>query len=360
MQTARIAHLYDDPGPFASVLVDVSRDHEDAAHEVELRAREVREQLSEQGAPDQVAVAVADRLVTNPHQPAPLSRLVVATERGVLLDETMHERTSRPQAVWAPLPDLHRWIAAQDGSLPFVLAVVDHEGGDVGLFRSELANADEQAAAGGGTEAAHEEDASGRSHQRYQNVTETIWHRNAEAVVDQVLSHVRAGVETVLIAGEPRSRSDVETMLESTPADVVQLETGSRAADGGGEALWGAVHDALVATVAGRRLQVAHELRDRLGTGRSVATGVADVADAFVRGQVETLVFDPDATAEQTLSPTEHPGLALGAVDVAEPVRADLALVAAAALTGADATVAGTEALGGASTAALLRWDQSG
>jgi hypothetical protein len=39
-------------------------------------------------------------------------------------------------------------------------------------------------------------------------------------------------------------------------------------------------------------------------------------------------------------------------------VRADLALVAAAAVTGADVAVAGSGVLRGSPAAALLRWDQ--
>ena len=44
-----------------------------------------------------------------------------------------------------------------------------------------------------------------------------------------------------------------------------------------------------------------------------MAIGVRDVADAFVRGQVDRLMLDPQAAAVSfTLRPSDHPGLALG------------------------------------------------
>ena len=107
-----------------------------------------------------------------------------------------------------------------------------------------------------------------------------------------------------------------------------------------------------------RRLSLHHELKDRLGQDRAVATGVRDVADAFVRGQVDTLLLDPQAAAELTLDPADHPGLVVGPGVPDGPLRADQALVAAAVLTGAQVAVAPRAVLGGTPVAALLRWDQ--
>jgi hypothetical protein len=91
-----------------------------------------------------------------------------------------------------------------------------------------------------------------------------------------------------------------------------------------------------------------------------VATGVHDIADAFVRGQVDTVLLDVQGAAELSLDPTEHPGLAVGPAQLesTEPLRADQALIAAAVATSADVEVAPRAALGGAPVAALLRWNQ--
>ena len=58
MKAERIAHLYEDPGPYASVFVDISRGTATGEHEVELKIREVTERLSAQGAPPDVIQAV--------------------------------------------------------------------------------------------------------------------------------------------------------------------------------------------------------------------------------------------------------------------------------------------------------------
>lgn len=358
MRTDRIAHLYADPGPFASVHVDVSRDSEGGAHQVELYARAVREQLAEQGAPEDLVQTVADRINEVPHEPSPLSRVVVATERGVLLDELVHQRAERPTVTWDVLPDVTAWIEAQDGTVPFVLALVDHEGGDVATYRSDLAAPDEQVGVGSETEHVHKVPGGGWSHLKYQNTSDNVWARNASAVADEVRRHVSEGFRLVVLAGDPKSRSQVREAVEGGPGEVIELPAGGRAEDGGDEALHEAVREVLLEHVVARRVETVHTLKDRLGRGDAVATGLRDVADAFVRGQVDTLLLDAPAAADLQLTMSEHPGLSLGGLEPSGRVRGDLALVAAAAATGAEVVVSPASTLGGSPVAALLRWDQ--
>jgi hypothetical protein len=358
MKTTRLTHLYDAPGPFASVMLDVSHDNENGEHEHELRVRAATEELSGLGAPDDVLKEVSARLDELVTDPAPVGRMVVATPERVVLDEVVHTRVDQPVVSWGPLPDLARWVEHQDSVVPFVLAVVDHEGGDVGLFDSDVPEPDEQQSVGGETHHAHKVPVGGWSALRYQHVTENVWARNAEAVADEVLRHIRSGYRLVLLAGDPQSRPTVLARLEDTPAKVVELDTGTRADDGGDEAFQQAIREALLEHVVARRLEDAHTLRDRLGADDAVAAGVDDLADAFVRGQVDTLLIDPQAAAGHTLDPGKHPGLFFGQVVLREPVPADQALVAAAVATSADVRVAPSAALGGAPVAGLLRWDQ--
>jgi hypothetical protein len=239
----------------------------------------------------------------------------------------------------------------------FVLAVVDHEGGDVAVYRSDVPQAEEEASVGGEERFVHKVPVGGWSALRYQHNTDNVWARNADAVVEQVVSHLRDGHRLVLLAGDPQSRGLVRDGLAGSRAELVELPTGSRSEDGGDEALAQAIREALMEHVVGRRLRLVHELRERTGRGEGAVSGVDAVADAFVRGQVATLLIDPAAAAEAQLDPTAHPGLSLGAVD--GPVRADLGLVAAAARTNAEVSVVGRAALAGEPAAALLRWDQS-
>jgi hypothetical protein len=358
MDTTPIAPIFASPGPFATVLVDVSHDSENAEQEHELRVRAACDELRNQGADDAAVAVVEERASQTVGQAAPVSRFVVAAPDGVLYDEVAGVRTDQQVAHWGPLPDLARWIEHQDSVFSFVLALVDHEGGDVAVYTSDVPEPESESSADGETHHVHKVPVGGWSALRYQHVTENVWARNAADVADRVNAHIRDGQRLVLLAGDPQSLPMVRERLEDEGVDVVELESGTRAEDGGDEALQQAVREALFARALERRLALSHELKDRLGRDHAVATGVRDVADAFVRGQVETLLLDPAAADDLTLDVSDHPGLALGAGAQEGPLPAGPALTAAAVLTGAGVAVTRSSALGGAPVAALLRWDQ--
>jgi hypothetical protein len=358
MKTAMLTDLYANQGPFATVMLDVSHDTENGEHEHELRVRATREALTEQGAPGEVVEQVAERLGQLVGQPAPVARTVVASPGGILLDEINHFRVDTPVARWSPLPDLTRWIERQDALTPFVLAVVDHEGGDVAVYHSDVPEPAEQASVGEPSHREHKVPTGGWSALRYQHVTENVWARNAEAVADRIVHHVRDGYRLVLLAGDPQSLPVVRARLKDSPATVVELGTGTRARDGGDEALQQAIREALLEHAVARRLELAHEVKDRLGAGAAVAIGVGDIADAFVRGQVDTLLLDPQVAGDLSVDLEAHPGLVLPAAGIDQELPADQALVAAAVTTSADVRVVPSSTLGGTPVAALLRWDQ--
>lgn len=356
MKAQRIAHLFHDPGPFASVFVDVSRGTEDGEHEAALKVREVTDGLLTHGAPDHVARAVADTLGQSADVPAPASQVVVATERGILLDDVVHTRTTRSTATWGPLPDVAEWIGCEDGVVAFVLALVDHEGGDVLTYgtnhhvrHDEIGTPDQHE---------HKTRGGGLAHRRYQRTAENVWAHNAEEVAGVLRSRIADGMRFIVLAGDPASRAQVRAALDPPPGvEVVELTNGGRPRDGGDDALHGAVGEVLCEHSTQTRLRLVHDLKDRLGSGRGAATGVRDVADAFVRGQVETLLLDPSEVALLDLDPRDHPGLALSGMPTNTPVRADLGLIAAAARTDADVVVTPTGTLYGTPVAALLRWE---
>jgi hypothetical protein len=345
-------------GPFATVDVDVSRDSENGEHEHELRVRAACERLAEQDADPAVVEHILEVLSTVVERPGPVVRLVVATRDGVQLDEAAGIRVDDTLATWGPLPDLTRWISHRDRAVTFVLALVDHEGGDVAVHDSDVPEAEREESVGGEEQFVHKVLVGGWSALRYQHTTENVWARNAAAVVEAVTGHVRSGHRLVLLAGDPQSRGMVRDGLAGVAGiELVELETGTRSMDGGDEALQQAIREALMQHVVSGRVALAHEVRDRLGQDRAVAVGVRDVAESFVLGQVATLLLDPVEARSVELDPAKIEGLSLGPT-VPGPVPADLALVAAAAQTSAEVAVTPSAALGGAPVAALLRWDQ--
>ena len=357
MDISRMGPAYQSEGPFATVLLDVGRGTESGAQEQELRVREAGAELSRIGVPDDIGELVAGRLAERVETPAPVSRAIVATRDGVVLDEITHQRVDQAAVTWGPLPNLAGWIQLVDRNLRFAVVLVDHAGGQVTVYNSDVPEPESETTAGGDVYHVHKVPVGGWSYLRYQNETEQVWKRNAEAVVDEARSVVEQGVRLVLVAGEPDSVGKVQAGLEKLPATVVHLGAGGGRADDGGDAARDqAIREALIEYVVERRLQLAHRLKDGLGQASGAVAGIGDVADAFVTGQVETLLLDPAAAATFDLKLTDHPGLDLGAVPPDHPLRADQALVAAAARTNAEVATLPAPALAGTPAAALLRW----
>jgi hypothetical protein len=360
MKLDRITSLFDDPGPFATAYVEVSRAQEDGDTLAELAARAAYDELVEQGAPTSAAEQVRDRLAASTHRPAPVSRCVVASERGVLLDELTSSHRAEPRHSWAALPDLADWVQDASVVVPYVLALVDHAGGRVQTFTDGGPQADREAEVTDDSHHVQKVSAGGWSQQRWQRSTEEVWARNAREVAAEIRRQVTNGPDLLVLAGDVQSRQLVKDELDNLRADVVQLEHGGRAKDGGDEALEHEIREVLRGQLIASRLDRLHELGQQLGRGTRMAVGVHDVAEAFVRGQVDTVYLDPVQLAKYELDPAAYPGLTFGAVSVTGPVQADRALIAVACLTDADVITAGTEHLFGTPVAAVLRWDQSG
>jgi Bacterial archaeo-eukaryotic release factor family 2 len=360
MDTSELVDLYADPGPFATAYAELSRDSEDGNQIVALKVREIGDELTRQGASAAVVEALIDRLGTSTHEPAPVSRCVVATENGVLLDRLTRRHHAQHVATWGSLPDLGGWLEDADQAVPFVLALVDHEGGDVSTYSSDSIGVESEASVGKASAFEHKTPGGGWSPLRRQRSAEGVWGRNAEAVAAEIERRVRSGgPELVIIAGDVHSRQlVVDELPDGISADVEVLDHGGRATDGGDDALAEQVESVLRGRVVSRNLATVHELKQRMGQGRSMAIGVADVADAFVLGQVDEMLIDPPRAAGFTLRLADHPGLAIGTIRPEEELRADQALIAAAALTGADVTVTRAGTMGDAPVAALLRWNQ--
>src|SRR3954469_12677331 len=358
MKLDRLSDLYADPGPFASAYVEVSRAQEDGDRLAELQARSARDELVAQGAPEALAQHVADALAASTHEGGTVSRCVVATERGVLLDELTHRHVPQPVVAYDVLPELSAWLADESLLVPHILVVVDHRGGSVTTFGSDPTNPDREADVTKVDTNEHKFHGGGWGHLRYQHNTENIWYHNQEEVATELRQQLREGPDLVVLAGDPQARPKLLEALGDGSATVLQLEHGSRSADGGDEALQAELLEALRGEVVARSLAELHELRDRLGQGSRVATGVGDVVSALIRGQVDRLYLDPAAAAEFDLSIDDYPGLSLGAVPSTGELRADRVLIAAACLTDADLVVAHTSRLVGSPAAAVLRWDQ--
>lgn len=356
MKAERISHLYTDPGPFATAFVDISRGSESGAHEVDVRVRNAMDRLAAAGTPEPVVNMVLERLRASHAVSPPASQVVVATPAGTLLDDIVHAHAPRTIAAWETLPDLTEWIGCFDGAVTFVLALVDHEVGEVLTYGRDRGPVPVVESAG--HEDPHEHKVRGGvpTPRRYQRTAENLWAKNANAVADLLRSRIADGVTLIVLAGDPTSRTQVRVALEEPGSvEIVELEHGGRARDHGDAALHESIRGVLAEHTVAARVATSHDLRERLGRGNGAVTGIRDTVDAFVMGQVETLLIDPEQAGNEILKPAEHPGLMLTDIRSTQQVRADLGLVSAAARTGAETMMLPARALYGASVAGLLR-----
>jgi len=353
----RFSHLYDGAGPMATVLLDVSRDTEDAAHQSELRWRAARAELAEQGAPDQLLDALAPLFTEPTHVPGPVSRLAVGSGADVRLDDLLHDHVEPGVVTYGDLPDLTTWIELQDGAVPLLLVLADREGADLELYRAFAEDPVDTQEIHGESMFIHKVPVGGWSHLRYQHSVEEVWRRNARQVADEIEHHVAQGLGIVVLAGDVHARRNIAEELGGRASDsVIEIEAGSRADGASREALDDAVREAVCGVVTERRLGLLREFEQRRGRDQAVALGTGAVLDAFVRGQVDTLLLHPARAREGTVDPAQHPGLTL---PTGTPQRRDLVLIAAGVLTSASVVTAGPTLLPDDGVAALLRWDQS-
>lgn len=358
MRTDNLSELFADAGPFASVYVEVSRD-QTGGDRAGLAVREPLDQLADQGCPAEICDMIGERLERATGQPAPISRCVVASERGILHDRLSRHPRTAPVAHWGRLPEITDWLADASAGVGFVLALVDHEGADVATYPANAMEVAADVSVGEPSPYEHKVKGGGWSHLNWQRSAETVWSRNAAEAVGEIERQVRAArPEMLIIAGDERSRSlVVDGLPAALDTEVVVLERAGRPVDGGDDALAADIEEALRARVVARRLALLHELSERVGQGRAVAVGLDAVADAFVRGQVEHLILDRDRLAGVEFVTSAHPGFQLGTIAAAGTLPAGQALVAAAVLTVAAIDFAGRAGLHSEPAAALLRWD---
>lgn len=348
-------------GPFATVLVDTSRTTEDALTRIEVRWRQLGEELTAAGADAATiealgAAVLADRGTQGEHGLA-----LVAAGGTVLLEETTPHAPTREVARWSPLPDLMPLVAAHADVVPHVVVVADRIGADVtvhGAKRTETYDVeggelDVSRTKGGGW--------------RFQHVTEDVWDKNGAQVADVVNTVVRTSQAQLLVAaGDVHALGALEKHLDAHAAGVLQRITEGGRAAGADQGAIDTEVEALVAQTAAARLEDVLDLyRQRAGSGGDAVDGLAAVVEALRRSQVDTVLLVDDPSSTLTLWAGADP-LVLGltreeVTDLGDEApfedRADAVIVRALAASDASlVTVPGSEVELDGGIGALLRY----
>jgi hypothetical protein len=342
MDLSFLRPLYERPGPYVSIYLDMTRTAEDSSKLIELRWRALREKAATDGAP-QGALAALDDLVREHDERRTSGGLTAfATDAGVVLSGVRDEPPASEQAHYGPLPHVMPLLAGGPEPLPYLVVVADRQGADitrVGRDRTRRT-----------TEVRPEAEFPIRKphggdldQSRMQRAAEDTWRANAKAVartVDEQATGEKAAV--IVLAGDPQARSAV---LDELSKPVLARTVESRHAEGA--TLAGDVERAVeLAETEDLTGRVERFQRERGEGGRAV-TGLRAVTEALRRAQVDTLVIadHPESTDRLWFgpAPTDVATSAadLRAVNVSEPEqdRADAVLARALTQTGAEIVV---------------------
>jgi hypothetical protein len=356
------------PGPYATVLADVSHTTESAGTELDLRVRALAARLEEQGTPEAVVEAVRGRLLEgNDGGLAGTLRgraVVVASDGSVVLDQPLLDRPRAELAEWSPQPDLLPLLRQLPGRVPHIVVVIDRVGADI-TVSAVPGKPIEEKEVEGDTFHIHKFHGGGWAHHRYQHNSENKWVQNADEVAQSIASMVRRlAPRFVLVAGDVRARQILTDRASDLWSDlVVTMDEGGRAAGADREPVDRRAAELTAEHEARDDAQIAEQIESASAHGLSV-TGTALVVEALRKGQVETLVLADEPDDEKLyvggspleLGTTQADMEAFGVRD-AHTVPADRALLAAAVASDAGVVVLPRAALpGGIPVAAILRY----
>jgi peptide chain release factor subunit 1 len=333
MESERFRKLLDVPGPFASVYFDDSHDTHDAAAQLDLKWRAVREELERQHA-DEAVIGEIGTAVNDLRPPVGRSgRAVVASAGDVEINQHLALPTPATVVRVSELPYIVPILAQSFDHPDYVLVVVDHSGADItthigGKLRAEAVD--------GGGHPVHK--AAGAENAGYGDAqirTDEDARKNLRAVADRVSELVdNHDFDVIFVVGEVSSRSDLIAELPHRLRErTATLDIGAR--HSGHD--FGEVERAIEAEFLKRQLRTIDDVAWRFTAeiGRQsglAAEGLGGVCSALRQGAVETLIIGDlhDATVVSdeeltTVAENENVLSEQGAA-AAKTLRADEAL----------------------------------
>ncbi|GGT06788.1 baeRF2 domain-containing protein [Streptomyces chromofuscus] len=370
MDLAFLHPLYEHPGPWASVYVDLSQHGEDTPHERHLTAEAMSRELAGQGADEGTCRAVRDAIEELKHSPEPHGRALFARAGEVVLDPPLARAPRRSRAAWAPLPRATPLLDLTGEDAVAVVAYIDRRGADFEL-RSALTR--EKAGTVTGRQwPVHRTSSADWSERHFQLRVENTWDHNAAEIADALaVCQEETRADLLILVGDDRERRAVHERLPKRLLDRVVESAhgaGSRLLDGDVEEAR-ATHVRRHAEAELERFLAARAPDDEGRTG--TVEGVPALVEAAREHRIDELVVRPDGgdTHREVWIGEDADQLAVRRTDLkilgeqtSWSARADDALIRSAVATDAPAiSLAPVEAarerdvpVGG--LGALLRW----
>ncbi|WP_369195014.1 baeRF2 domain-containing protein [Streptomyces djakartensis] len=365
MDLAFLHPLYEQPGPWASVYVDTSRQTEDTAHERRLTAQAMAGRLADRGADEATCRAVQGAIEDLRRSSDPHGRALFARDGEIVLDAAL---VRPPQggdwAEWGSLPRVAPLLDLAGEDPLCVVAYVDRKGADFEL-RSALGRR-EAGGVSGRQWPVHRTSTGEWSERHFQLRVENTWEHNAAEIADALaVCQEETGADLLILVGEQRERRSVHERLPKRlhgMAVGAPHGAGSRLLDEDVERIR-AEHEARRAEAELERFRAART-PDEEGRAGAVE-GVPALVEAAREHRIDELLVradGPDAHREVWIG--EDPDqLAVRRTDLkvlgeqhSWPARADDALIRCAVATDAPALSVSAQEVPVGGLGALLRW----
>jgi release factor family 2 len=344
-----IAAAFDGPGPFVTVYLGTEAAVEQAAQQSELRWKNLRRQLKEDGAAPE-ALAAVDPLVPDAHHRG-RTLAVVADATGLRLVRHEPEPPARDVGWVAPLPRVGPFIEWAQTAVPHLVVLADRVGADIVVFtrRADSFGAGEAAVVSVGEESGDDPvlrktNPGGWSQRRYQKRAENLWEQNAKAVADQVASLAdETGARLIVVAGDVRALQLLREHLPARTAELLREVDGSRAPGSGLDEIADDVVKLAATLVAEDTVELLRQFKEERGQRDLAVEGAKNTIEALAAARVDTLLIHDDPDDDRTAWFGPEPGMvaqtkrALTELGLPKPQKARLVDVAirAAFTTGA-------------------------
>ncbi len=347
-----LSELYQQQGPFASVLVRTPSSVSDAAHRLEIRWKNARRDLEASGASEPL-LAEFDSLaarVEHGHSTGGIAAILSKGSEPYI--EFLSADPQRNEARLGAIPTLTPFISSRQSALPLVVAFVDRTGADLAAVTAGAI--DDYVIVDGETAYIHRGQQGGWSQRRYQQRAENRWESNANEAADALAELAgRVGARRVCISGDVRA---VGFLVDHLPTHLRPITVVLQ--EGDSEAVWAAADRTIAELVQHESDDLLQALNDRLAH-RTATTNQSDALRALGEGRVQTLVVHDDGTNELDAwcGPGVDPAGSLHQTreDFVRGRLVDVA-VRSALLTGARVRVVSSPPSPEGPVAALLRW----
>ncbi|MGH2686281.1 MAG: Vms1/Ankzf1 family peptidyl-tRNA hydrolase [Actinomycetota bacterium] len=344
MDTTALADLFAPEGPFLTVYLDSTSAEPQAAQALDLRWKNLRGDLAEQGA-DEKTLAAVDAAVDGDHAGGD-TLVIVAAGGTVLFKRHLPEPPKADAGWWSPLPRVGPVLEWNQSAIPHVVVLADRTGADIWVVDDGEVVDQIEVEGSADRDRLTKVHAGGWSYRRYDQRVMNGWDTNAGEVAAEVAKLAEhTGARLVAVAGDAQA---VHYLQENLPGEVNEIlqviQHGARTPDGSIDQIADAVITQVADLAARDTVGLLGTYKEERGQGDRAAEGPARTLEALARAQVETLLvhddpgddrtawFGPEATHVGTDRATVE---AMGAGDVREGRLVDVAIRAALG-TGAD------------------------